>query len=385
MVSMTLPLSGITVVELGHSVAAPFAGQALGDLGARVVKVENPQAGDDARSWGPPFWHGSSATFQSLNRNKQSVTVDLKSPEECARLRELIVTQADVVLQNMRPGLVERYGIDQRLRADSPRLIYCNLGAFGADGPLRDKPGYDPLMQAFGGIMSITGEEARAPVRVGPSIVDIGAGLWAVIGILAALEKRHRTGEGCTVDTSLFETSLSWMTVPVALQMASGRDPGRSGSEAAMIVPYKAYRAADRFLVIAAGNDRLFRQLCEVMGRPEWSADPRFDTNAARVVHREVLNGMLDHLIARESASHWLEKLDAAGVPAAPLQTVSEVLAHPQTRALDMVRPVGDGSMSFMSLPLRFDGERLPFRTPPPALGADNEDVFQPLPTEARP
>lgn len=381
---MTLPLSGITVVELGHSVAAPFAGQALGDLGARVVKVENPESGDDARSWGPPFWHGSSATFQSLNRNKQSVTVDLKSPEECARLREFIVAQADVVIQNLRPGLVERFGIDQRLRAESPRLIYCNLGAFGADGPLRDKPGYDPLMQAFGGIMSITGEEGREPVRVGPSIVDIGAGLWSVIGILAALEKRHRTGEGCTVDTSLFETSLSWMTVPVALQMASGRDPGRTGSEAAMIVPYKAYRAADRFIVIAAGNDALFRRLCEVVERPEWLTDPRFDGNAARVRNREVLNDMLDHLVARQPASHWLEKLDAAGVPAAPLQKVSEVLAHPQTRALDMVRPVGDGSMSLMSLPLRFDGERLPFRSPPPALGADNAEVFELLPTEAR-
>jgi crotonobetainyl-CoA:carnitine CoA-transferase CaiB-like acyl-CoA transferase len=379
---MTLPLSGITVVELGHSVAAPFAGQALGDLGARVVKVENPESGDDARSWGPPFWHGSSATFQSLNRNKQSVTIDLKAPEECARLREFIVAHADVVIQNMRPGLVERFGIDQRLRAESPRLIYCNLGAFGADGPLRDKPGYDPLMQAFGGIMSITGEEGREPVRVGPSIVDIGAGLWSVIGILAALEKRHRTGEGCTVDTSLFETSLSWMTVPVALQMASGRDPGRSGSEAAMIVPYKAYRAADRFLIIAAGNDALFRRLCQVLERPEWVTDPRFDTNATRVKNREVLNDMLDHLVAQQPASHWLEKLDAAGVPAAPLQKVSEVLAHPQTRALDMVRPVGDGSMSLMSLPLRFDGERLPFRSPPPALGADNAEVFQLLPTE---
>jgi crotonobetainyl-CoA:carnitine CoA-transferase CaiB-like acyl-CoA transferase len=382
---MSLPLSGLTVVELGHSVAAPFAGQALGDLGARVVKVENPQAGDDARSWGPPFWHGSSATFQSLNRNKQSVTVDLKDPAECARLRDFIVAEADVVIQNLRPGLVERYGIDQGLRARNPRLIYCNLGAFGSAGPLREKPGYDPLMQAFGGIMSITGEEERAPVRVGPSIVDIGAGLWSVIGILAALEKRHRTGEGCSVDTSLFETSLSWMTVPVALQMASGRDPGRTGSEAAMIVPYKAYRASDRFFIIAAGNDALFRRLCDVVGRPEWITDPRFDTNAARVQHRDVLNQMLDHLLAQQPAAHWLEKLDAAGVPAAALQKVSEVLAHEQTRALDMVRPVGDGTMSLMSLPLRFDGERLPFRSPPPALGADNDEVFHLLPTEVRP
>jgi crotonobetainyl-CoA:carnitine CoA-transferase CaiB-like acyl-CoA transferase len=382
---MHLPLSGVTVVELGHSVAAPFAGQILGDLGARVIKVENPDGGDDARAWGPPFWHGSSATFQSLNRNKLSVAIDLKNAEECARLRALIVEEADVVIQNMRPGLVERLGIDASLCRENTRLVYCNLGAFGAGGPLSGKPGYDPLMQAFGGIMSVTGEPGRPPVRVGPSIVDMGSGLWSVIGILAALERRHRTGEGCTVDTSLYETSLSWMTVPVAMQLASGRDPGRSGSEAAMIVPYKAYRASDKYLVIAAGNDALFRRLAEALDRPEWIADPRFLDNAARVDNREALNGMIDHIIATQPSAHWVKTLDAVSVPAAPLQTVSEMLAHEQTRALDMVRPVPDSDLSLMSLPLRFDGERLPFRCAPPALGADNDEVFGLATVEARP
>jgi crotonobetainyl-CoA:carnitine CoA-transferase CaiB-like acyl-CoA transferase len=382
---MHLPLSGVTVVELGHSVAAPFAGQILGDLGARVIKVENPDGGDDARAWGPPFWHGSSATFQSLNRNKLSVAIDLKNAEECARLRALIVEEADVVIQNMRPGLVERLGIDASLCRENTRLVYCNLGAFGAGGPLSGKPGYDPLMQAFGGIMSVTGEPGRPPVRVGPSIVDMGSGLWSVIGILAALERRHRTGEGCTVDTSLYETSLSWMTVPVAMQLASGRDPGRSGSEAAMIVPYKAYRASDKYLVIAAGNDALFRRLAEALDRPEWIADPRFLDNAARVENREALNGMIDHIIATPPSAHWVKALDAVSVPAAPLQTVSEMLAHEQTRALDMVRPVPDSDLSLMSLPLRFDGERLPFRCAPPALGADNDEVFGLATVEARP
>jgi crotonobetainyl-CoA:carnitine CoA-transferase CaiB-like acyl-CoA transferase len=382
---MHLPLSGVTVVELGHSVAAPFAGQILGDLGARVIKVENPDGGDDARAWGPPFWHGSSATFQSLNRNKLSVAVDLKDATECARLRALIVDEADVVVQNMRPGLVKRLGIDDRLCQENRRLVYCNLGAFGADGPMGDKPGYDPLMQAFGGIMSVTGEPGRPPVRVGPSIVDMGAGLWSVIGILAALQKRNATGEGGVVDTSLYETSLSWMTVPVAMQLASGKDPGRSGSEAAMIVPYKAYKASDKYLVIAAGNDALFARLAAVLGHPEWVGDPRFLDNAARVDNREALNGMIDQIVAVSSAAHWVDKLDAVGVPSAPLQSVSEVLAHPQTRALDMVRPVPDGSMSLMSLPLRFDGERLPFRCSPPALGADNDEVFHLATQEARP
>ena len=380
---MDLPLAGITVVELGHSVAAPFAGQVLADLGARVIKIENPEAGDDARSWGPPFWHGSSATFQSLNRNKMSVTVDLKDEAQRERLRGFIAAEADVVIQNLRPGLVARYGIDERLRERNPRLVYCNLGAFGKSGPWKDKPGYDPLMQAFGGIMSVTGEAGRAPVRVGPSIVDMGTALWSVIGILSALERRHRTHEGATVDTSLFECALSWMTVPVAIQMASGRDPGRTGSEAAMIVPYKAFKASDRYLVIAAGNDSLFRRFSEVAGRPEWARDARFATNADRVKHREALNAMIDEVVATATADEWVARLDAAGVPAAPLQTVSEALAHPQTRAVEMVQAVPGSPMSLVGLPLRFDGERPPIRRAPPALGADNAMIFETVPTEA--
>jgi crotonobetainyl-CoA:carnitine CoA-transferase CaiB-like acyl-CoA transferase len=381
---MHLPLAGITVVELGHSVAAPYAGQVLGDLGARVVKVENPQAGDDARAWGPPFWHGSSATFQSLNRNKQSVTVDLKDADECARLRGFIVAQADVVIQNLRPGAVQRYRLDEGIRADNPRIVYCNLGAFGRDGPWKDKPGYDPLMQAFGGIMSVTGEPGRPPVRVGPSIIDMGSALWCVIGILAALQQRHHTGSGCVVDTSLFETSLAWMTVPIAMALASGRDPGRGGSEAAMIVPYKAYRARDRYLVIAAGNDALFRKLAGALGHPGWPADARFATNADRIENREALNALIDGIVATADAHAWVERLDAAGVPCAPLQSVSEVLAHPQTVATDMVRALPDATMSLVSVPLRFDGQRLPFRSAPPALGAHNQDVFPAPAAEAR-
>lgn len=373
---MDLPLSGITVVELGHSVAAPFAGQVLGDLGARVVKVENPAGGDDCRAWGPPFWHGSSAAFQSLNRNKLSVAVDLKDAAQCERLREFIGAEADVVIQNLRPGLAARLGLGEALRARAKRLVYCNLGAFGAGGPLADRPGYDPLMQAFGGIMSVTGEPGRPPVRVGPSIIDMGSGLWSVVGILAALEKRHRTGEGCVVDTSLFETALAWMTVPIAMALASGREPGRTGTEAAMIVPYKAYEAADRWMVIAAGNDALFRRLSEVLGRPQWIDDARFAGNAARVQHREALNAMIAEIVATRPASHWLERLDAAGVPAAPMQGVNEVLAHPQTRALDMVGPVGDAGLSLVATPIRFDGERLPFRSAPPALGAHTGEIL---------
>jgi len=314
------------------------------------------------------------------------VTLDLKDPAEVARLRTLIEEEADVVLQNLRPGLTQRFGIDaEAMCAGNKRIVYCNLGAFGADGPMKDKPGYDPLMQAFGGLMSVTGEEDRPPVRVGPSIIDMGAGLWSVIGILAALEKRNRTGQGCVVDTSLFETSLSWMTVPVALAMASGKDPGRSGSEAAMIVPYKAYKAADRYIVIAAGNDSLFRRLAQAFGRPEWIDDPRFVDNAARVDNRDAINGMIDQIVGARDAAHWAALLDAAGVPSAPMQKVSEVLAHPQTRALGMVQGVPGSTMELMSLPLRFDGQRPPIRSAPPSLGADNAAVFDTSEAEARP
>jgi crotonobetainyl-CoA:carnitine CoA-transferase CaiB-like acyl-CoA transferase len=374
--AIDLPLAGLVAIEIGHSVAAPFAGQILADLGARVIKVEQPETGDDARTWGPPFWHGASATFQSLNRNKVSVAVDLQDAQQLASLKALLAT-ADIVFQNLRPGVVRRFGIDGETmcKAHSP-LIYCNMGAFGTTGPLRDRPGYDPLMQAFGGLMSVTGEPDRPPVRVTPSIIDMGTGMWSVIGILAAIERRHKTGVGGVIDASLFETALSWMTVSIAIALASGREPRPTGSETAMIVPYKAYRAADRHMVIAAGNDSLFRRLAAALGHAEWTDDPCYRDNAARVTHRETLNASIDEIVATMPAAHWTEVLDAAGVPCAPLQTVNEVLVHPQTRAVEMVCPVPDSPLTLVGLPLRFDGRRPPMRTAPPALGSRNVDVF---------
>jgi crotonobetainyl-CoA:carnitine CoA-transferase CaiB-like acyl-CoA transferase len=369
------PLRDITVVEIGHSVAAPFAGQVLGDLGARVIKVENPTGGDDARAWGPPFWHGAAAAFQSLNRNKASVTIDLKDPNALGSLRALALG-ADVVIQNMRPGLVGQYGLDAAsLRQENRRLIYFNLGAFGDVGPLRDRPGYDPLMQAFAGIMSITGEPGGAPVRAGPSIVDIGSGMWGVIGILAALHRRALTGEGCTIDGSLYETALAWMTIPVAGALASGVEPKRWGSDSAMLAPYKAYASSDGFVMIAAGNDNLFRKLCAALERPEWANDPRFRINSDRLANRDCLNESIEAIVRKCTADHWVEKLNAVGVPCAPIQPVSKVITHPQTQALGILAPTPDGTMSLVSLPLRFDGRRPVIRSGPPALGAHNDSL----------
>lgn len=368
------PLAGVVVVELGHSVAAPFAGQVLGDLGADVVKIEKP-GGDDARKWGPPFVDGAAATFQSLNRNKRSIVVELRDAAQREKLLRFIEMRADVVLQNMRPGQVDALGIGaQALRARKPSLVYCNLGAFGSKGPLADRPGYDPLMQAFGGIMSVVGEPGRPPVRVGPSIIDQGAGMWAALGIVCALMRRVQTGEGATVDVSLFETAAAWMTMYAAQYLASGELPRKNGSGQAGIVPYRAYRTADGDLVVAAGNDALFRRLCEVIGEPQWADDPRFRDNPQRVRNADSLYALLEPAFAARTSDDWIARLDAAGVPCAPVQDVGAMLRHPQTDALGMLQPVPGSSIPMIGLPVRFDGERPAPRSAPPALGGCSLD-----------
>jgi crotonobetainyl-CoA:carnitine CoA-transferase CaiB-like acyl-CoA transferase len=370
------PFDGLVVVELGHSVAAPFAGQILSELGAEVIKVEKPD-GDDARRWGPPFWEGAASTFQALNRNKRSVVRDLRSPQELAELVTLIVERADVVLQNLRPGQVEKLGLDgQTLTRLKPGLIYCNLGAFGREGPLKDRPGYDPLMQAFGGIMSTTGEPGRPAVRVGASIVDMGTGMWAVIGILTALHERKSTGKGRVVDISLFETAACWVSLLASHYQASGEPPGKQGSGAAGIVPYKAYETLDGEIVVAAGSDSLFRRLAALVGRPEWAQDERFADNPARVAHQTDLYRMLDELFRVHPTAHWVERLEAAGIPCSPVQDVAQMLAHPQTQALGLVQPVPDSAMQFIGLPLSFDGQRSSPRSRPPRLGEHTNDLF---------
>lgn len=370
------PFAGLVVVELGHSVAAPFAGQILSELGAEVIKVEKPE-GDDARRWGPPFWEGAASIFQALNRNKLSVVRDLRSPRELDALVALIVNRADVVLQNLRPGQVEKLGLDAvTLMQLKPELVYCNLGAFGREGPLKDRPGYDPLMQAFGGIMSTTGEPGRASVRVGASIVDMGTGMWAVIGILTALHERQATGQGRVVDISLFETAACWVSLLASHCLASGESPGKQGSGAASIVPYKAYRTGDGEIVVAAGSDTLFRSLATAVGEPQWARDPRFIDNPSRVVNQVELYRMLDDIFAPHSTTHWVDRLEAAGIPCSPVQDIAQMLAHPQTAALGLVQPVPGSGMRFVGLPLSFDGQRSVPRSRPPRLGEHTDEFF---------
>jgi crotonobetainyl-CoA:carnitine CoA-transferase CaiB-like acyl-CoA transferase len=373
----SLPLAGITVVELGHSVAAPYAGQILGDLGARVVKIERPGKGDDARSWGPPFVDGTSACFLSLNRNKQSVELDLKDEAAREELRVFIKREADVVLQNLRPGAVAEFMLDAvTLRGENERLIYCNMGAFGACGPRALRPGYDPLMQAAGGIMSITGEAGRPPVRVGVSLVDMGTAMWAVIGILSALQARGATGAGCVVDVSLYETALALMSVHIANFGASGKVPQPYGSGAPITAPYQAFKARDGYLVIAAGNTSQFHKLCEVIGRTSWRNDPRYESNEGRLRNKAVLAQEIEAELAARDVDDWVAALEQAGVPCAPIRDVSQVTRDPQTLALRILQQGAPGQPELIGLPLSFDAQRPGLRHPPPALGAHSHEVL---------
>ena len=371
------PLSGIVVIEIGHSIAAPYAGMILGELGAEVIKVENPKSGDACRGWGPPFLEDAATCFHAVNRAKQGITVDLADPADAARLRTLILERADAVLHNLKLGALDKYGLGGAAMVKAkPSLVWCNLGAFGAVGPLRDKPGYDPMMQAYSGLMSLLGEDGRPPVRVPASIVDMGAGMWSVIGILAALQERGRTGKGGIVETSLYETGLAWMSIYLAGFLANREIPARHGSGVDMIVPYQAFAAADGYMMVAAGNDNLFRRLCTVLDRPGLAEDPRFHSNKDRVTHRKELVPILSEIFGSKDRGEWAEMLEAAGIPNGPINTLDQVVADAQTKALGIIQKRAGSELALVGLPLSFDGERPSFTKPAPTLGEDNGSVL---------
>lgn len=367
------PLAGTCVVEIGHSLAAPYAGMILGSLGAEVIKVEDVGGGDHARDWGPPFVAGSSTLFHVINHNKKSVSLSLSNSDDVRALRRLISERADVVLQNLKAGSAEKYGVGPReLTGDKRSLIYCNVGAFGEVGPLRDKPGYDPLVQALSGQMSLIGNPGEGHARIPISLNDMGTGLWAAIGVLAALSRRQATGEGEIVSVSLFETALSWAGIQIADYLASGALPGRWGSGTAAIVPYQAFACSDTPILVAAGNDRLFQRLCRLLGLPALVDDPRFRTNGARVTNRVALIPLLADVFRGQPAAYWLEALDEAGIPSGPINTLDKVLDHDQTKALDIIRTTSDGSVQFVGLPISFRGRRLSRGGRTPKLGEHN-------------
>ena len=368
------PLSGVVVVEIGHSIAAPYAGMILGELGAEVIKVENPKTGDACRGWGPPFLEGAATCFHAVNRAKTGITIDLADPAEAARLRALILERADAVLHNLKFGALDRFGLGAaELTAAKPSLVFCNLGAFGAVGPLRERPGYDPMMQAYSGLMSLLGEDGRPPVRVPASIIDMGAGMWSVIGILAALQERQRTGKGGIVDTSLYETGLAWMSIYLAGFLANGEVPARHGSGVDMIVPYQAFAASDGYMMVAAGTDNLFRRLCDVLERPGLTDDPRFRGNKDRVVNRKELIPILSDVFATRTREEWARRLEAAGIPNGPINDLDQVVADPQTEALGIIQKKRGSALGLVGLPLSFDGTRPPFDKAAPTLGEAND------------
>jgi len=373
---MTPPLAGIRVVEIGQVLSGPFAGAILADLGAEVIKVEKPTGGDDARQMGPAFRRGDALNFHEFNRGKRSVALDLKTPDGVEALHALLA-EADILVHNMRPGVPEALGLGpEATTARHPRLIYCAMGAFGHRGPLKDRPGYEPLLQAFGGLSSITGEPGGPPVRMGASVVDQGTGMWTVIGALAALQQRHRTGRGCVVNTSLLETAFLWAGQKISAYVNQGKEPERHASGHPDFVPYEAFDAADGPFLICCGNDRLFRKLAEEVGNPGWPDDPRFATNRQRLVNKDALLGPLRAVLRTRPRREWLDRLVAAGVPCAPINTVPELLDEPQSQAMGMlVTPPGE-DFPLVALPLSFDGERPHPRAGAPRLGEHDGSGF---------
>ena len=374
------PLGGMRVVDVTTSIAGPYCAQILSALGADVVKVERPDTGDDGRAWGPPFWDGEGTMFLSANAGKRSLALSLRDPRGREALLRL-TDRADVFLQSLRPGLAEELGIGaDDLRARNPKLVYCSVGAYGRVGPLASEPGYDALMQAAGGLISITGEPDRSGVRVGSSLIDQGTGTWAALGVLAALLERERTGEGCVVDVSLYETALGYLGYHLAGYLADGTVPRGQGTVFPMVAPYQVFPTRDGELMIAGGNDRLFAAICDVLGLQELVDDERFRTNPDRVAHREELSELLATRLRDRDSAHWQEKLRAAGVPVAPVADVADVAQAPQTEALEMLQQLEHPTihdLRLVPLPVSFDEQRALHRSAPPLLGQHTEEVLR--------
>ena len=365
-----LPLERVRVVDVTSSLAGPYCTEILGALGADVIKVEHPERGDESRAWGPDFWEGSSVMFYAANLNKRSIALDLKRGRDVL-LR--LVDSTDVFLQSLRPGTAVRLGFGpDELRERNPRLVYCDIGAFGKAGPLSKHPGYDPLMQAFGGIMSVTGEPDRPGVRVGASIVDQGTGMWAALGILAGLY----AGGGHVVDVSLFETTVGLLPSQLTAHLASGAVPGRHGTAFPLIAPYQVFHTIDGDLMVAAGNDGLFARLCDALDLPELAADQRFATNPDRVARRDELAALIQTRLSGATLTDVLSRLERAGVPAAPVNDLGQVARHDQTAALGLIQPLPEPTVA---LPLSVDGERVRHRRQPPRLGEHTDEILRGL------
>jgi crotonobetainyl-CoA:carnitine CoA-transferase CaiB-like acyl-CoA transferase len=369
-----LPLEGIRVVEVAQNLAGPMAAEILAHMGADVIKVERPE-GDDARKWGPPFWKGVSPGFLAVNANKRGITLDLKDPQAVAWLMDFL-GGADVLVQNLRPGSLEELGLGPDvLLARHPRLVYCSVWAFGSTGPLKMKPGFEPMVQAFSGLMMMNGDEGGPPTRIGTSILDYGTGMWTAMGALAGLVQRQRTGRGCVVDASLYETGLAWLKGHFASFRASGEVPERHRTGSQRVVPFQGFETKTGTIIVAAGNDRLFAKLAAVVGHPEWAKEERFATNAARVANKPALLALLDAIFLTRTKGEWIDLLEAGGVPCGPIHSLPEAVAQPQAEVLGIIQPLPGDDYEVISLPISFDGRRPPIRRAPPRLGEHDAEV----------
>ena len=376
---MILPLEGVRVIEVGQALAGPLAGVLMADMGADVIKIEKPDGGDDARIWGPPFGPDgvTSLYFYGQNRNKRSVALDLKSAADIETLHKLCDT-ADILIQNLRPGVVDEIGIGpESMLARHPRLIYCSIWAFGYEGPLRMKPGFDPLLQAYGGMMSVTGRAEDPPTFCGASINDKATGMFCTIGALAALRMRDRTGKGCLVDTSLFDSAVHWVEGQVNNYLASGAIPQRHGTGGAVIVPYQTFDCADgKPLCLAPGNDRLWARCATVLGKPEWATDPRYARSAARVQNKAELLPMIAAAMRTQARDHWIAAFEKAGVPCAAVNDIGELARTEQFAASGLVKELPGGGPKVVGLPISFDRQRPGPARSSPRLGEHTEEVL---------
>ncbi|MDM0022214.1 CaiB/BaiF CoA transferase family protein [Variovorax saccharolyticus] len=373
---MEQTLKGIRVIELGQVLAGPFAGAILADLGAEVVKIERVDGGDDARHMGEPFRNGDSHCFHIFNRGKRSVALDMNSDAGHAAFEEL-VAGADILICNLRPGVTQTLGVDgESMCKHHPRLIYCEISAFGAAGPMSKLPGYEPMLQAFSGLSSINGGPDDPPMRSGASVCDQGSGMWIVIGALAMLQRRHHSGRGGIVSTSLLETALVWAAQKTDAYQNEGRVPERHRSGHPGFVPYEAFETADAPLVICCGNDRLFTKLAHELQRPDWISDSRFSTNRARLRNKSALLAEMTPLLRAESRAHWIARLNDAGVPCAQVHTVAEAMVHPQIEALGLMQEIPGEDFRLTGLPLVINGQRPALRSAAPRLGEHN-DAYQ--------
>ncbi|HSU46669.1 MAG TPA: CaiB/BaiF CoA-transferase family protein [Arthrobacter sp.] len=375
-------LADLLVLDLTRILSGPFATMTLADLGADVIKIEQPGSGDDTRQWGPPFQGDQAAYFLAVNRNKRSLAVDLKSPQGRALVRQLAL-KSDVVVENFRPGTAARLGLGyEELSRENPGLIYASISGYGQTGPDSLRPGYDAIAQARSGIMSVTGEADGPPVRVGVSSADLVAGMWATIGILAALHEKQRTGSGQWVDISLLDGSVSWLTYVSSGYFASGAIPRRYGSAHPTIAPYQAFASSDGFVMVAVGNDGLWRRFASALGRQDLLDDERYATNPSRVAHREVLIPQIEQAMLTRTTAQWVQTLDDAGVPVGPIQTVDQAVQDPQVLArgiiVELDHPTA-GPLKVVGCPVRLTRTPPSVRTPPPILGQHTDEVLAAL------